>query len=82
MRVFCTVCGNRAHINKSNRLSLGYADLYCSCTEPECGHTFVANLTFSHTLSPSAKTTTALVSELAKALSPAQRKQLQQELNF
>ena len=28
--------------------------LYCSCNNPECGHTFVMEVTFSHTLSPSA----------------------------
>jgi Ogr/Delta-like zinc finger len=28
--------------------------LYCSCRNPECGHTCVMDLSFSHTLSPSA----------------------------
>lgn len=80
MRVLCPTCGNKAIIGKTNRLSLAHADLYCSCTEPECGHTFVANLSFSHTLSPSARTSSALVTELARAMAPTQRKQLQQEL--
>nr|WP_258405136.1 ogr/Delta-like zinc finger family protein [Shewanella psychrotolerans] len=78
----CSECGSKAIIGKTNRLSLAHADLYCSCTNPECGHTFVANLSFSHTLSPSAKSASAIVSELARALSPVQRQQLQQELNL
>ncbi|TRY13548.1 ogr/Delta-like zinc finger family protein [Shewanella hanedai] len=82
MRIHCTACGKKAIIGKTNRLSLAYADLYCSCTDPKCGHTFVANLSFSHTLSPSAKSTTAIVSELFRALSPVQRQQIQQELNL
>ncbi|GGI70285.1 hypothetical protein GCM10007978_05330 [Shewanella hanedai] len=82
MQVHCTACGEKAIIGKTNRLSLAHADLYCSCTDPECGHTFVANLSFSHTLSPSAKSTTAIVSELFRALSPVQRQQIQQELNL
>jgi len=80
MRVFCSECGSKAIISKTNRLSLAHADLYCSCTEPECGHTFVANLSFSHTLSPSAKTSSTIITELAKAMNPAEMKQLQQEL--
>ncbi len=80
MRVMCPDCGSLAIIGKTNRLSLAHADLYCSCSEPECGHTFVANLSFSHTLSPSSRTSSALVTELAKAMNPLQRRQLQQEL--
>ncbi|NRB25724.1 ogr/Delta-like zinc finger family protein [Shewanella sp.] len=82
MRVLCPGCGSVAIIGKTNRLSLAHADLYCSCSDPECGHTFVTNLSFSHTLSPSSRTSSAIVSELARALSPVQRQQLQQELNL
>ncbi|WP_249415496.1 ogr/Delta-like zinc finger family protein [Enterobacter roggenkampii] len=33
----------------------------CACTEVECGHTFVFNASFSHTLSPSGMTGNKLV---------------------
>ncbi|MEN3159572.1 ogr/Delta-like zinc finger family protein [Alkalimonas sp. NCh-2] len=82
MRVLCTVCGSKAVIGKTDRVSIGYANLYCSCTDPECGHTFVANVSFSHTLSPSAKTASEVVTALARSLSPEQRRALQQELAF
>jgi hypothetical protein len=82
MRVLCTSCGKKAIIGKTDRLSLAHANLYCSCTDPECGHTFVANVSFSHTLSPSAKNSSAIITALAKALSPEQRRALQQELAF
>lgn len=80
MRVMCPSCGAKAIIGKTNRLSLGHANLYCSCSDPECGHTFVSDLSFSHTLSPSAKSASSLIFELTKAMSPAQRQTLQQEL--
>lgn len=80
MRVICPDCGSVAIIGKTNQLSLAHADLYCSCSQPECGHTFVANLSFSHTLSPSAKASSAIMTELAKAMNPTQIKQLQHEL--
>lgn len=80
VRVHCRECGAKATIGKTNRLSPVYADLYCSCSDPECGHTFVANLSFSHTLSPSSKSSSAIVTELAKAMNSAQIKLLQQEL--
>ncbi|MEZ8325492.1 ogr/Delta-like zinc finger family protein [Vibrio cyclitrophicus] len=82
MRVICPECGEKARIQKSNRISAGYSDLYCSCSDPECGHSFVMNLTFSHTLSPSAKTTSQLAFEMVKALAPDQRQELKQQLSI
>lgn len=81
MRVFCPECGDKSRIQKTNRISNSYADLYCSCGDPECGHSFVMNLSFSHTLSPSAKTSSQMAIELLKSLAPEQRKELQQQLS-
>ncbi|EHC7287151.1 ogr/Delta-like zinc finger family protein [Vibrio parahaemolyticus] len=80
MRAICPECGEKARIQKSNRISASYSDLYCSCSDPECGHTFVMNLTFSHTLSPSSKTTSQMAFELVKALSSESRKELKNQL--
>ncbi|MGF1710118.1 ogr/Delta-like zinc finger family protein [Vibrio sp. 99-70-13A1] len=80
-RIFCG-CGERSIITKTNRLSNDCADLYCSCSDPECGHTFVMNLSYSHTLSPSAKTATQLAFNMVKALTPEHRKDLHQQLSM
>ncbi|MGF1718394.1 ogr/Delta-like zinc finger family protein [Photobacterium chitinilyticum] len=80
MRVFCPECGEKARIQKTNRISTSYADLYCSCSDPECGHSFVMNLSFSHTLSPSAKNTTELVTALVNSMSPEKAKELHSQL--
>lgn len=53
MRVVCSVCSENARINKSNRISTTYATLYCACTNSECGHRFVMDLSFSHSLQAS-----------------------------
>lgn len=82
MRVLCPECGEKSRIQKSNRLTNSVSDLYCACSDPECGHTFVMNLSFSHTLSPSAKTTSQLAFNLVKALPPEQRQQLKHQLNM
>ncbi|WP_338725682.1 ogr/Delta-like zinc finger family protein [Shewanella baltica] len=82
MRILCPTCNNKAIIGKTDRFSAAHANLYCSCTDPECGHTFVTNVSFSHTLNPSAKNTTELAMALVKALSPEQRRELQRELAF
>ncbi|NOH78488.1 ogr/Delta-like zinc finger family protein [Vibrio sp. RE86] len=82
MRVLCPECGERSRIQKSNRMSTKYADLYCSCSDPECGHTFVMNLSYSHTLSPSAKTTSQLAFNMVKALTPEHREELKQQLSM
>ncbi|MDR7019586.1 ogr/Delta-like zinc finger family protein [Aeromonas salmonicida] len=74
MRVYCKVCGQRGRITKTNRLSDDVSDLYCQCTDAECGHSWVATLSFTHTLSPSAKSTDQLVLKLASMLTPEGKK--------
>lgn len=44
------------------------ADVYCCCTNVECGHTFVMCVSFSHTISPSALKGQGRVKELIDAL--------------
>lgn len=71
MRVMCTECGQLGRITKTNRLTAGVAHLYCQCTDPECGHTWVSTLAYSHTLTPSAKQSSAMAVSLARGLSPS-----------
>lgn len=54
VKIRCNKCGSVARIESSSQEAGTYKKLYCSCRNPECGHTFVMDLTFSHTLSPSA----------------------------
>lgn len=56
LKIECPECGSQAVIRKTNRKHRHIADIYCACQDVECGHTFVLNLTFSHTLSPSGRT--------------------------
>ncbi|WP_420503299.1 ogr/Delta-like zinc finger family protein [Proteus mirabilis] len=73
LTIYCPECGEKAMIKKSNRKHKELTDLYCACRDPLCGHTFMLNLTFSHTLSPSAKKQDALLLAMIKNLSPQQR---------
>ncbi|MEA5217470.1 Ogr/Delta-like zinc finger protein [Enterobacter cloacae] len=76
MRVFkikCPECGQPAIIRKSDWKDKKLADLYCACTEVECGHTFVFNASFSHTLSPSGLTGNKLVKFIIDQLKPEER---------
>lgn len=82
MRIFkinCPECGSPANIRKSDWKDKKLADLYCACSEVECGHTFVFNATFSHSLSPSGLTGNKLVKFLIDQLKPSE-KQLALEL--
>lgn len=73
MRIYCKECGVRGRITKTNHLSDAVADLYCQCTDAECGHTWVATLSFTHTLSPSARTTNQMALALVRGLTPQGR---------
>jgi hypothetical protein len=59
---------------------LEFARLYCQCSSPHCGHTWVANLTFSHTLSPSAQAVDRLVFDRLRSLSKVQQRDLFDQL--
>nr|WP_241908587.1 ogr/Delta-like zinc finger family protein [Enterovibrio norvegicus] len=76
-RIYCG-CGERATIQKTNRLSSNVSDLYCVCSG--CGHRFVMCRAFSHTLSPSAFTTEALTMAIIQSVTPSVRRSLQQQL--
>lgn len=82
MRVVCRECGCKSTIRKSNKISNDYSELYCGCNDPECGHTLVVSLGFSHSLSPSAKTSTKLVFELIKTLGPNHKDALKSQLSL
>ncbi|WP_247649069.1 ogr/Delta-like zinc finger family protein [Enterobacter bugandensis] len=69
----CPECGQPAIIRKSDWKDKKLADLYCACTEVECGHTFVFNASFSHTLSPSGLTGNKLVKFLIDRLKLEER---------
>jgi hypothetical protein len=80
MRVYCKECGQRGRITKTNQLSSAVADLYCQCTDAECGHSWVATLSFAHTLSPSAKTADQFVLKLTSMLTPEGKQLVLKEL--
>ena len=73
LKIECTECGSNAVIRKTNRKHRDIADIYCACTDVECAHTFVMNMTFSHTISPSAKTGDMLLQQVISSMSPQQK---------
>ncbi|MDM3001254.1 MULTISPECIES: ogr/Delta-like zinc finger family protein [Citrobacter] len=73
LNVKCPECGAKAVIRKTNPKHPHISDIYCACSDVECGHTFVLNLTFSHTLSPSAKTSNMMLQTIINSLSPEQK---------
>ncbi|UCM63794.1 ogr/Delta-like zinc finger family protein [Aeromonas hydrophila] len=81
MRGCCKVRGQHGRITKTNRLSDDVSDLYCQCTDAECGHSWVATLSFSHTLSPSSRTASQLVLNLLSSLSPDRQQSVFKELH-
>lgn len=54
MLIRCDRCGGKAIITTRREVTPQFTKLYCVCCNAECGHTFVMNLEFAHTLSPSA----------------------------
>lgn len=51
MRIYCTMCRNKAQIFEADEVSPDLMRLYCQCRNAkDCGHRFVMNLLFSHTL--------------------------------
>lgn len=82
MLVRCNVCSEKGRIASRDDLSLEFARLYCQCSSVQCGHTWVANLTFSHTLSPSAQAVDRLLFDRLRSLSKVQQRDLFDQLGM
>lgn len=68
MRIYCKACGGKARISSRNELSPLFTNLYCSCLDARCGHTFVMQLSFSHSLRPAAGEVDQLLFDRIKAV--------------
>ncbi|WP_294734828.1 ogr/Delta-like zinc finger family protein [uncultured Pseudomonas sp.] len=79
MRVTCK-CGHKGRIASREVLSTDFAKLYCQCLDAKCGHSWVANLTFSRTLSPSAQTFDRLLIDRLRDMPRAQQRELFERL--
>ncbi|WP_080946548.1 MULTISPECIES: ogr/Delta-like zinc finger family protein [Pseudomonas syringae group] len=80
MRIYCTSCGHKGRIGSREEVTTQYVKLYCQCLDATCGHTWVANLTFSHTLRESARKIDSLLLERLRGLPIAQQKELFDQL--
>ncbi len=72
----CKVCKGKAIVQARKELDVTMSQLYCSCKDPECGHTFVMDLCFSHTLSPSAQQHKDVVVSFLRALPDTERQMM------
>ena len=79
MRVICK-CGHKGRIGKRDQLSTDFVKLYCQCLDTTCGHTWVAHLTYSHTLSPSAQTFDRMLFDRLKDMPRAKQRELFEQL--
>lgn len=79
MRVECK-CGHRGRIASREKFSVDFVKLYCQCLDAKCGHTWVAELTFSHTLSPSAQSYERMLLDRLKEMPRAKQRELFEKL--
>ncbi len=80
MRIVCLKCQNKAVIHSSSIESDEYKKLYCTCSNPECGHSFAMDLSFSHTISPSALDLPPEIREKLKEYTPYEQKKFFAEI--
>ena len=75
MRVMCKHCGGKARISSTDRISNDFSRLYCQCSDVKnCGHTFVMDLGFSHTINPPSSVIDQLLIERFRQM-PEERQQ-------
>ncbi|MEX2962258.1 ogr/Delta-like zinc finger family protein [Microbulbifer sp. TYP-18] len=77
MQINCTKCGSKAIITSRKEMDPKLVQLYCACKNVEhCGHTFVMDLAFRHTLSPSSQDRHTIVLDMLQAMPAADRQAL------
>ena len=74
----CPPCRTRATARSSRDMSLTFREVTFMCNNPECGHTYVVNMEFARTLSPSAMPNLSL----KLPLSPHVRERLAEQLEL
>ncbi len=74
----CPHCQTRATARTSRELTLTLREVTFQCNKLECGHTYVVNMEFARTLSPSAMPNLSL----NLPLSPHVRERLAEQLEL
>lgn len=77
MRIHCPQCGEKSRISSRRQISLQFTTLYCQCLDAQnCGHRFVMQLTFSHTLTKGTGSLEALLFDKLREMPPNDREAL------
>jgi len=80
MKINCSACGHKARIRSREEVTPIFVKLYCQCPDINCGHTFVMNLSYSHTLRPSAGAVDQLLFDRLNQLPASKQRQLFEQL--
>lgn len=78
MRIYCKYCGSKSIVTKHTRPSTTSEDVYCDCTNPDCGARFKARIIYTHTLTPPIGTLQNSLAEQIAQLDPEERRKLLQ----
>ncbi|HAS89845.1 MAG TPA: transcriptional regulator [Desulfovibrio sp.] len=76
VKVVCIKCGSVGRIESSSQEGETVKKLYCSCKNPRCGHTWADELSYSHTISPSALDLPEQIREKLQLVPPAEQAKL------
>lgn len=80
MRIECERCKKPAVIYTRKKQTDTLWELFCTCKDPECSHSFVMSLAFARTISPSLLDFPQHIRELIGDLSKIEIKQLLAQL--
>ncbi|BBM04182.1 ogr/Delta-like zinc finger family protein [Microbulbifer sp. GL-2] len=80
MLINCIKCGSKATITSRKDLDPKLSQLYCACKNTDCGHTFVMDLSFKHTICPPATDRRALLLGLINTMPTTERNELLKQL--
>lgn len=81
MRIYCAACDHKGRISSREEITRRYVKLYCQCLDARCGHTWVSELTFKHSLQAPAQHIDTLLVERIRNLSAAQQQELFQQVS-
>ncbi|WP_083265496.1 ogr/Delta-like zinc finger family protein [Pseudomonas sp. 1D4] len=81
MRIYCTQCRGKARIASRDEVSPAFTRLYCQCLDAsDCGHRFVMQLTFSHSLVPISGVVDRMLFDRLREMPSQQRRELLEQL--
>lgn len=82
LKQFCKVCQSPAIVTKTERIHSEISTIYCTCKNPNCGHSWASDIIFSHSLKESKLNEVGVIQYLLNKLPKSELQKINQAIQL